>query len=85
MNARIAIASAMTTATIAKRGAEEKRDLSVALFLWLRRKRPFAQKMGSCHRQVKKLSFRPLKAILTDPISCTTRPEALQPGVQPKN
>ena len=76
----------MMIAAIAKRGAEEKRDLSVTLFFMGDAKSaPFAQKMGSCHSQVKKLSSRPLKAILNDPISCTTRPEALQPGVQPKN
>jgi len=46
---------------------------------------PVAQKAITYHRCVKNLLFAPLKEGDGGPISQVTRPEAMQPGVQPQN
>jgi len=46
---------------------------------------PVAQKAITYHSCVKNLLFAPLKEGDGGPISQVTRPEAMQPGVQPQN
>jgi hypothetical protein len=46
---------------------------------------PIAQKAISYHICVKNLLSAPLKGRGHGPISQVTRPEAMQPGVQPQN